>query len=40
MSNPETTQSSTTNREVEMRWRRGEITFAALDWWLRWISGV
>ena len=28
------------NRETEDRWRRGEISFRLLDWWLRTISGV
>jgi hypothetical protein len=28
------------NRAVEGRWRRGEITFAAFDWWLRTMCGV
>jgi len=28
------------NRQIEARWRRGEITFAAFDWWLRWMCGV
>lgn len=28
------------NREVEARWRRGEITFNAFNWWLMWICGV
>jgi hypothetical protein len=28
------------NRLMEWRWRRGQITFQAFDWWLRTISGV
>ena len=28
------------NREIEDRWRRGEITFEAFDWWLRSMCGV
>jgi hypothetical protein len=28
------------NRNIEARWRRGEISFAAFDFWLRWISGI
>lgn len=28
------------NGRIEAMWRRGEITFAAFDWWLRTMSGV
>lgn len=28
------------NRAIEDKWRRGEITFAAFDWWLRTMCGV
>ena len=28
------------NRRIERLWRRGKITFAAFDWWLRTMSGV
>lgn len=28
------------NRSIEDRWRRGDITDAAFDWWLRSICGV
>jgi hypothetical protein len=28
------------NRRIEDAWRRGEITFAAFDWWLRTMCGV
>jgi hypothetical protein len=28
------------NRRIELAWRRGEITFAAFDWWLRTMCGV
>jgi hypothetical protein len=28
------------NRRIEAKWRRGEIAFAAFDWWLRTMSGV
>lgn len=28
------------NREIECKWRAGEITWESFDWWLRWICGV
>jgi hypothetical protein len=28
------------NRQIEAAWRRGEVSFEAFDWWLRWICGV
>jgi hypothetical protein len=28
------------NREMEDKWRRGEITFTAFNWWLVHICGV
>jgi len=28
------------NRRIEAAWRRGEISFAAFDWWLRWMCGI
>ena len=28
------------NRRIELMWRRGEITDAAFDWWLRSMCGV
>ena len=28
------------NAEIEAKWRRGEITWEAFDWWLRTICGV
>jgi hypothetical protein len=28
------------NRDIEDRWRRGLISDAAFDWWLRWVSGI
>jgi hypothetical protein len=28
------------NRRIENAWRRGDISFAAFDWWLRWVCGV
>jgi hypothetical protein len=34
------TDLTTANRQVEERWRRGEISFAAFNWWLLWICGV
>jgi hypothetical protein len=30
----------TENRRIEALWRRGEISFAAFDWWLRTMCGV
>jgi hypothetical protein len=28
------------NSQIEQLWRDDKITFAAFDWWLRWICGV
>jgi hypothetical protein len=28
------------NREIEERWRRGEISFTNFDWWLRHMCGI
>jgi hypothetical protein len=28
------------NRRVDAMFRRGEITFEAFDWWLRWMCGI
>jgi len=28
------------NARIEAAWRRGDLTFEALDWWLRWVCGV
>jgi hypothetical protein len=30
----------TLNHQIEQLWRDGKITFAAFDWWLRWVCGV
>jgi len=28
------------NARIEATWRRGEISWEAFDWWLRWVCGV
>lgn len=28
------------NTEIELQWRRGELSYEAFDWWLRWICGI
>jgi hypothetical protein len=34
------TDARALNRQIEAQWRRGGVSFAAFDWWLRWICGV